>query len=174
MSGISMKDAKSFLYDIQKNLDPSKLAHGSSSLAQDRKNVLDLKIVVLVDISGSISQRQFQQFMRQIDAIRGLSMVKVIETDTKVVAMYDYFKERKNRVIRLQGGGGTEFIPAFRAAKQICPHAILCLTDGAIFDRVPDPGIPTGWILTHGGQKPPFGFGKVVVELPPPHKSDED
>lgn len=173
MSGISMKDAKAFLYDIQKNIDPQDLAHGNTALAQDRKNVLDLKIVVIVDISGSISQRQFQQFMRQIDAIRGLSMVKVIETDTKVVAMYDYFKDRKNKVIRLQGGGGTEFIPAFRTAKEIKPNAILCLTDGAIFDRVPDPGIPTGWILTYGGQKP-FNFGKVVVELPPPHKSEEE
>jgi predicted metal-dependent peptidase len=173
MSGILMKDAKTFLYDIQKNLDPSELAHGSTSIAQDRKNVLDLKIVVMVDISGSISQRQFQQFMRQIDAIRGLSMVKVIETDTKVVAMYDYFKERKNRMIRLQGGGGTEFIPAFKAAKEMEPHCILVMTDGEIFDNVPDPRIPTGWILTHGGKKP-FNFGKVVVELPPPHKGDEE
>lgn len=170
---IGMKDAKAFLYDIQKKLDPKDLAHGSTSIAMDRKNVLDLKIVVLVDISGSISQRQFQQFMRQIDAIRGLSMVKVIETDTKVVAMYDYFKERKNKVVRLQGGGGTEFIPAFRAAKAINPNAILCLTDGEIFDRVPDPGIPVGWILTHGGRKP-FGFGKVIVELPAPYRNDED
>lgn len=173
MSGISMKDAKSFLYEVQKKMDPKDLAHGVTSIAQDRKNVLDLKIVVLVDISGSISQRQFQQFMRQIDAIRGLSMVKVIETDTKVVAMYDYFKERKNRVIRLQGGGGTEFIPAFKAARDIAPNAILVLTDGEIFDRVPDPKIPTGWILTHGGRKP-FDFGKVIVTLPPPHKVDED
>ena len=168
-----MKDAKAFLYEVQKKLDPKDLAHGATSVAMDRKNVLDLKIVVMVDISGSISQRQFQQFMRQIDAIRGLSMVKVIETDTQVVAMYDYFKDRKNRVVRLQGGGGTEFIPAFRAAKAINPHCILVMTDGEIFDKVPDPGIPTGWILTHGGHKP-FNFGKVVVELPPPYRSDED
>lgn len=172
MSGIMMKDAKAFLYEIQKRKDPGGNAYSNASLLADRKNVLDLKIVVMVDVSGSISARQFQQFMRQIDAIRGLSMVKVIETDTKVVAMYDYFKERKNRIVRLQGGGGTEFIPAFRAAKAMNPDCILTMTDGDIFDRVPDPGIPTGWILTHGGRKP-FNFGKVVVELPPPYGNED-
>lgn len=135
----------------------------------ERKNVLDLKIVVCVDISGSISTKQFQQFMRQIDAIRGLSMVKVIETDTKVVAMYDYFKENKNRVVRLGGGGGTEFSEAFKWCKKLNPDAILFMTDGQVFDRVSDPGIPTGWILTQGGRKP-YGFGKVVLELPPPYQ----
>lgn len=170
MSGVVIKDTKEFLYEIQKNKSPSEVIVNNASVLMERKNVLDLKIVVCVDISGSISQTQFNQFMRQIDAIRGLSMVKVIETDDKVVAMYDYFKENKNRVVRLGGGGGTAFGEAFRWCKKLKPDAILFMTDGEVFDSVSDPGIPTGWVLTSDGRKP-YGFGKVVLQLPPPYSS---
>ena len=168
MSGILIKDTKEFLYEIQKKKQPPSGDNLSSSILSERKNVLDLKIVVCVDISGSISQRQFQQFMRQIDAIRGLSMVKVIETDTKVVAMYDYFKVDKSRIMRLGGGGGTDFREVFRAIKPMKPDAILFCTDLQVSGNVPDPGVPVGWIATSDAASNPFGFGKVVLKLPPP------
>lgn len=167
MSTIAIKDAKDFLYEVQKKKDKqdARLVGVKSDILEARKNVLDLKILVGVDVSGSISERQFRQFMRQIDAIRGLSMVKVIEIDTKIVAMYDYFRINPASVCRLMGGGGTEFREFFQKAKEIKPDAILFMTDGEVFDKVSDPGIPTGWILTAGGRKP-YGFGKVVLELP--------
>lgn len=167
MSGILIKDTKEFLYEIQKKKKLADTQNGNTSILSERKNVLDLKIVVCVDISGSISQRQFQQFMRQVDAIRGLSMVKVIETDTAVVAMYDYFKVDKSRIMRLGGGGGTDFREVFRVVKPMKPDAILFCTDLCVSGNVPDPGIPVGWIATHGASSNPFSFGKVVLQLPP-------
>jgi predicted metal-dependent peptidase len=157
-------NAREFLYDIQ----GKKRGDGDTSgLADDRKNVLDLNILVCVDVSGSISPTQFKQFMQQVDAIRGLSRVRVMEIDTDVVALYDYFKMTGGRVIRLGGGGGTAFSKGFDRAERMKPDAILFMTDGFVGDQVADRAIPTGWVLTHNGRKP-YNFGTVVVRLPGP------
>jgi predicted metal-dependent peptidase len=93
-----------------------------------------------------------------------LSRVKVIEIDTQIVAMYDYYKTTQNRVARLGGGGGTMFAPAFEKFKQLKPDAILFMTDGDVAGHCSDPGIPTGWIMTNH-TNPPYGFGEVIVRL---------
>lgn len=162
-----IKDTKDFLFEIQKKRKISGAA-AQTNLYDERKNVLDLKILVIVDISGSISQAQFVQFMDQIERIRGLSVVKVLETDDRVVSCYDYFRSEKSRIMRLQGGGGTEFSEAFSMATKMNPDACLVLTDGLISGRVRAPNFPVGWILTHDGQSPYDGaFGKVLFKLPP-------
>lgn len=159
------KNARDFLMKIQRLKKNKDIEAGLlDAVLEDRKNVLDLNILVCIDISGSISREQFRQFMAQMDMIKGLSRIKVIEIDTQIVAFYDYFKTPQNRVARLGGGGGTEFSPAFAKAKQIKPDAILFMTDGFVGGQVNDPGIPTGWVLTRGGQKP-YTFGEVVVQL---------
>lgn len=141
------------------------LVHGLSADGGGRQNVLDLNILIGVDISGSISQEQFRQFMRQIDAIRGLSRVRVIETDVTIQAMYDYFSAPKPRIVRLAGGGGTDFTEFFKVARNIKPDAILFLTDGFVGGSPKAPPFPVGWILTSGGVHP-YGFGQVIVRLP--------
>lgn len=135
-----------------------------SSVLEDRKNVLDLNILVCLDVSGSISKTQFTQFMAQIEAIKGLSRVKIIEIDTKIVAFYDYFNGNFNKIARLRGGGGTEFSQAFIKAKELNPDAILFMTDGMVSKSVENPKIPTGWILTKNGKKP-YTWGEVLVNL---------
>ena len=158
------QDAKDFLYKIQKNKDKGDLKI-TNVKGLDRKNVLNLKILIGVDVSGSISQHQFNQFMRQIDRIKGLSVVKVIEIDTRIVSMYDYFKvPARNRIAKLGGGGGTEFTEFFEVAKKINPDAILFMTDGFVAGNIANPGIPTGWILTADGRKP-YGFGDELFKL---------
>lgn len=159
------KDAKDFLVKIQKNKDMKNVKVGLlEALIEERKNVLDLNIAVGVDVSGSISRTEFNKFMAQLDAIKGLSRVKVLEVDTDIVAMYDYYKTKQNRIARLGGGGGTVFTSAFQKFKQLRPDAILFMTDGAVGGYVEDPGIPTGWIMTGSGSVP-YGFGEVVVRL---------
>jgi len=156
---------KDFLYDIQKEKLKKEKDKFIKDVEDNRRNILNLKILVGVDISGSITPEQFKIFMQQLDLIRGLSVVKVIEIDTKITAMYDYYIGQNAKICRLQGGGGTEFHDAFEEAKKIKPDAILFMTDGDVFDSVKDPKIPTGWILTHDGVHP-YGFGKVITKLP--------
>lgn len=157
------KDAKDFLVKIQKSKDLRNLNSGLlDAVIEERKNVLDLNIAVGLDVSGSISKTEFKWFMSQLDAIKGLSRVKVIEIDTQIIAMYDYYKTSQNRIARLGGGGGTQFGPAFEKFKQLKPDAILFMTDGDVAGTVKDPGIPTGWIMTNK-RSPPYGFGEVIV-----------
>lgn len=159
------KNAKDFLVKIQKNKDMKGVSSGVlDAMIEERKNVLDLNIAVGLDVSGSISRADFNRFMAQLDAIKGLSRVKVIEVDTQIVAMYDYFKTTQNRVARLGGGGGTHFGPAFAKFRQLKPDAILFMTDGDVAGVVADPCIPTGWIMTNDCP-PPYGFGEVIVRL---------
>ena len=157
---IQIPDAKPFLYEVQnqKNLT-------SPLIFRERKNILDLKIVIMIDISGSINQETFENFMKMIDKIRGLSMVKVLEFDTKVVAMYDYFKTPQNEVMRLKGGGGTYFEPVFEQAKKMNPDVLIIMTDGQNFDTLENPNIPTGLVLTVGG-KHGYDWMKKIGEVP--------
>lgn len=145
-NSLKIPDAKPFLNEVQgaKNLSLPKVL-------RERRNVLDLRIVVLIDISGSISQETFTAFMKMLDKIRGLSMVKVLEFDTDVKAMYDYYKTPQNEVMRLTGGGGTYFGPVFKQAKAMKPDAILIMTDCENFDNdFSTPEIPTAVVLTEG------------------------
>ena len=157
------KDAKDFLYKIQKNKD-IKNALISSDDNMGRKNVLDLNIAVGVDISGSISSSQYRKFMAQLDAIKGLSRVKVLEVDTQIVSMYDYYISKNSRIVKLGGGGGTDFTSAFSQLTKMKPDAILFMTDGMVAGSPKDPNIPVGWVLTPNGKKP-YSFGEVVVRL---------
>ncbi len=154
-------DTKDFLYAIQEKNNLK-----SSVVIRERKNVLDLKIVVLLDISGSISYENFTKFMLALDSIRGLSMIKVIEFEGDVVAVYDYYKTDQNEVMRLKGGGGTNFVPPFELAKKMNPDAILVLSDLDNYDHVENPNIPTGAIVTFHNQSQRHPWIKIVETLP--------
>lgn len=157
---IDRDNIRDFLTGIQANKDQEHAAIKSAT--SDRKNVLDLNILVVLDISGSISTALFLRFMQKMDAIKGLSRIKVVETDTEIVALYDYHKSKTDRVIRVAGGGGTEFNKAFALAKRIRPDAILLMTDGEVSGTVSDPGIPTGWVMSNDKSDVPYGFGEIV------------
>lgn len=162
---MNLKDAKDFLIKIQKNKDKKLLNQGY--LNEDlisRKNLLDLNIAVGLDVSGSISPATFKQFMLQLDAIKGLSRVKVLEVNTDIVAMYDYYKANMRKVVRLSKGGGTDFTTAFIKFRQLKPDAILFMTDGEVSGHISPPDIPVGWIVT-APQVPPYGFGEVVAVI---------
>ncbi len=157
---------KDFLFDIQKKKRPDPTDENLVKIqAEERKNILNLKILVIVDISGSISLEQYNSFMSQLKLIKGLSMVKVIETDTKVVAMYDYYKGNHAKIVKLGGGGGTDFYDAFQCAVKTNPDAIVCLTDGDESGRVRKPAeIPVAWVLTAHGHEP-YSWGKVITKV---------
>ncbi len=164
---VSKKDTlKDFLFDIQKKKRPDPTDDNIVKMqAEERKNILNLKILVIVDISGSISLEQYNSFMSQLSKIKGLSMVKVIETDTKVVAMYDYYKGNHSKIVKLGGGGGTDFHDAFVHAVKTNPDAIVCLTDGDENGRVSKPTeIPVAWVLTKDGHAP-YNWGKVITKV---------
>jgi predicted metal-dependent peptidase len=162
---MNFKTTKDFLIQIQKTKNKTLVdQHLLDTLLEDRKNILDLNIIVCIDVSGSISRAQYKQFMAQVDSIKGLSRVKIIETDTDIVAMYDYFKMESYRVVRLKGGGGTNFKKALDQVKNMKPDAVLFMTDGHVSGAASNPLCPVGWVLTRDG-KQPFDFGEIVCHL---------
>lgn len=155
-----MKDLKEFLFGVQKKLDSKdSMIPGE----QDRKNVLNLKILVMIDVSGSIDRQTYNMFIKQVNKIKGLSVIKIMEMDTDVVALYSFSKLNKNTIARLNGGGGTDFFLPFKEAVQLKPDAILCFTDGEVSKtpKTSSNGIPTAWVLSQEGGRP-YDFGEVV------------
>ena len=121
---------KSFLYGIQNELDKSNKDILQVKDLDARRNLLNLRIIVLLDCSGSISADDFRKFRLQLDRIKGLSKIRVIEMDTDVVSLYDYDKADKPKVVRLGGGGGTDFQTAMKTALECRPEALIFLSDG--------------------------------------------
>lgn len=159
---MNLKETKEFLIEIQKKKN---VAHIDPQLVEkillDRKNVLNLNILVCIDVSGSISRKQYTMFMQQLNHFKGLSRIKVIETDTKIVAMYDYCTVEPHKVVRLKGGGGTDFREAFNKANQMQPDALIFMTDGKTVNNVLEPTYPVGWYLTKNGSIP-YDFGTLL------------
>ncbi len=162
-----MDNLKEFLNEIQEKKNNALATNELNRQLINRKNILDLKILVVLDVSGSISMDDFSNFMVQLNKLRGISIVKVVEVDTEVVAFYDYFKTNQSAVARLMGGGFTRLGAGINLANEIKAEAILVMTDGFVQDKeeVLDPKIPVGYVLTADGAKP-YEFGNVIKKLP--------
>lgn len=159
-----------FLNDIQKKkMLARKTMNPQDAMAvveMERKNILDLNILVGVDVSGSINTSMFKSFMVQLQQIKGMSRIKVIEIGDRISAIYDFTNPNQltAQPKRLNGGGGNGEHIFFPTAKKLKPDAILYMTDGYCVPAQ-DPLIPTGFILTAHGIMP-YDWGEYVGRLP--------
>ena len=89
------------------------------------------KLAVVIDTSGSIEEKTLAQFFKEIDTIhRNGAQVQVIECDAAIGNVYSY---KKNAPIKVTGGGGTNYDPAFEYInknKKMQIDACIYLTDG--------------------------------------------
>ena len=121
------------------------------------------EVVVLVDTSGSINERQFSAFAAEINAIAAdtvPSKVTVIYADIKIRGIEEFTPDDFPLTLKAQGGGGTDLRSAFTWVAEMnpAPVALVCLTDLIYGDRWPaDPGIPTLWAVTGRQTRAPFG-----------------
>lgn len=95
------------------------------------------KVWCFVDVSGSISQDIFNQFMSEVTSICKYSMnVVLVIWDTEVKTEYN-IKGRFDKNIKFKGGGGTVFYPVIiNYVNKIKPTDIMVvLTDGYWFDE---------------------------------------
>ena len=118
-------------------------------------------IAVIIDTSGSISQKELDTFASELQSILSIypgTEIKVIYVDTKVahteiMDIYDF-------QLHARGGGGTDFRPGFEYIdqEQIMPACAIYFTDGwcSSFPEAPD--YPTLWVVTDRQTfDPPFG-----------------
>ena len=89
------------------------------------------KLAVVIDTSGSIEEKTLAQFFKEIDTIhRNGAQLQVIECDASVGNVYAY---KKNAPIKITGGGGTNYDPAFEYINKnnkMQIDACIYLTDG--------------------------------------------
>jgi predicted metal-dependent peptidase len=119
------------------------------------------RLVVIVDVSGSIEDRLLQQFAREIEAIsrRQEARLVLIVGDDQVRRVSEFAPGHSNlRDIRFDGGGGTDFTPLLEEADEHKPDVVVVLTDldGPARYR---PRWPVIWAVpeSHASAVQPFG-----------------
>lgn len=109
------------------------------------------RIAVVVDTSGSIDERSLQLFFSEIHGIwKTGADLWIIECDAQVQHSYPY---RGQTPTAVQGGGGTDFDPAFAWLRQ--PEhggfdACIYLTDGCGPTPTVRPPCPVMWVVLPG------------------------
>jgi len=118
-------------------------------------------IVVALDTSGSMSQKQISNAVNEVRGIaEGVADFRLLVCDHKVQeivtleGLEDWIKKGKAK-----GGGGTSHIPVFNYMKQqkLVPDLFIGLTD--LFSEFPKtrPNFPVLWGTPHDHGKAPWG-----------------
>jgi predicted metal-dependent peptidase len=130
----------------------------------------EIDVVVTLDMSGSISDKQAQAFLGEIagmmDAFDGYK-VHVFCFDTKTYNPQDFTSENMDTIdsYEPQGGGGTDFDCIFEYLKEIgnVPKRLIVFTDGYPCGSWGDADYcDTTWII-HGDKNPNPPFGTFAL-----------
>jgi len=130
----------------------------------------EIDVVVAIDMSGSISNKQAQQFLGEIagmmEAFDGYK-VHVFCFDTEVYNPADFNSENMDTIDNYEpaGGGGTDFDAIFDYLKREgnVPKRLIVFTDGYPFGSWGDADYcDTTWII-HGDPNPNPPFGTYAI-----------
>lgn len=130
----------------------------------------EIDVVISLDMSGSISNKQAQAFLGEIagmmDTFDGYK-VHVFCFDTDTYNPQDFDSENMDSIEQYepQGGGGTDFDCIFSYLKEnaIEPKRLIVFTDGYPFGSWGDPDYcDTTWII-HGDKNPSPPFGQFAI-----------
>ncbi|MBK1703757.1 DUF2201 family putative metallopeptidase [Halochromatium glycolicum] len=125
------------------------------------------RLVVMVDLSGSIDPHVLERFTTEIEAIsrRLEAGLTLIAGDQRVTGVAQFEPGRSNlRELAFEGGGGTDFSPLLREAERHAPDIGVFLTD---LDGPAEykPSFPVIWTVpaAYANARHPFGR-KLVLE----------
>ena len=130
----------------------------------------EIDVTIAIDMSGSISDKQAQQFLAEIsgmmDAFDGYK-VHVFCFDTEIYNPKDYTSENMDSIEEYEpmGGGGTDFDAIFDYLKReaIEPKRLIVFTDGYPCGSWGDANYcDTTWII-HGDPDPNPPFGTFAI-----------
>jgi predicted metal-dependent peptidase len=116
---------------------------------KQRKNTL-----VAIDTSGSVSNKDLEEFFNEIHHIyKTGTEVDIIECDAAIQRVYKYDGKQKDK-IEVKGRGGTSFEPVMVYLKE---HKgkyqnIIYLTDGGCSAPDTPPARPILWVICESGQ----------------------
>jgi len=118
------------------------------------------ELLIAVDCSGSIGERELAEFAAEITAIHEdmrPAKVHVVYFDASI-SHYECYEPGDELNIRPHGGGGTDFAPIFQYANdhQLDVCACVVLTDGYCSSYGETPAYPVLWCTT-GDTRMPWG-----------------
>jgi predicted metal-dependent peptidase len=122
----------------------------------------EMRLLVAVDTSGSISDGDLSDFFAEITAMWRLGAeVTVLECDATVQRCWTYDGRLPDRI---GGRGGTAFDPVFQWARErgMRWDALLYLTDGFAAAPSQPPPCPILWVLSRTGSADSLRFGPVL------------
>ena len=130
----------------------------------------EIDVTVAIDMSGSISNKQAQQFLGEIGGMMAAFdgfKVKVFSFDTEVYNPAEYSSENLDTIdgYEPKGGGGTDFDAIFDYLKKdgSQPKRLIVFTDGYPCGSWGDPNYcDTTWII-HGDKNPNPPFGTFAI-----------
>ena len=137
-----------------------------------RRHDQELKIVIVIDTSGSTMGPIIQDFISEVDSIMrsfGAFELTIIQAD-RAICDVDKFTHEETFIpgdFQIYGGGGTDLCPPFKWVEENMlepPKALLYMTDG--FGPAPpdSPSYPVLWVLNEHGEKPIDWGGMVRIE----------
>ncbi|SDI38253.1 vWA domain-containing protein [Desulfosporosinus hippei] len=114
------------------------------------------KIVVALDISGSISDQEFKHALREVlEIVKNYNHeITIIECDNEIRRVYTV-KSAKDIKDRINISGGTKFSPVFEYANQHKVNLLVYFTDGKGEEKlltIPR-GYKTLWVISGKGDK---------------------
>lgn len=130
----------------------------------------EIDVTVMVDMSGSISNKQGMQFISEVagmmESFDGYR-IRIACFDTQVYNMQEYTSENMENIAEYQlaGGGGTDFDCFFNYLKENAfePNRLIVFTDGYPCGSWGDPDYcDTTWII-HGDPNPNPPFGTFAI-----------
>ena len=120
-----------------------------------------VNLAVSLDVSGSIGDRQLDEVVAEVGAIKDQirARVTLYACDAALVDDYPVVYEPWEPLVsatRIRGGGSTDFRPVFDHLdrQDIRPDVLVWFTDG--LGRMPaaEPGYPVIWLIQGGAQVP--------------------
>jgi predicted metal-dependent peptidase len=126
----------------------------------------EIDVTVMMDMSGSISNKQGMQFISEVagmmESFAGYR-IRIACFDTKVYNMQEFTSENMENIeeYNLMGGGGTDFTCIFDYLKEnaVEPNRLIVFTDGMPCGSWGDPDYTDVVWIIHGSTTitPPFG-----------------
>jgi predicted metal-dependent peptidase len=140
---------------------PSSRREGPAILPSLRSDQVDL--VVVLDTSGSISREAMDEFLSEVDAIKGQVRARVTlhACDAQLSPDGPWTYEPWEPIVlprELKGGGGTSFVPVFQWIDgwDMPPEIVVYFTDAQGQFPSQEPRYPVLW-LVKGKAKVPWG-----------------
>ena len=106
-------------------------------------------LVYALDVSGSITSHQANQFLRSAKTIKDLlkpKLMTVILWDTQIKFEKTFREDEKLDNIRVQAGGGTSLNCVYKRVQDINPEALVIFTDLEVYIP-PKPSWETIWFV---------------------------